>query len=73
MNQEDHDLLINIANDCKHMKEWTSTHTRDDDKKHEDNIERFEKIEDIAKWQNKILYGALGIISFITFMSHFIK
>jgi len=70
MNQEDHDLLLTIANDCKHMKEWCETHTKEDDQRHRDNLERFSQIEKNEKWQNKILYGALGIISFITFLSN---
>jgi len=73
MTTNDHDLLINIANDCKHMKEWTVKHTFDDDIRHKDNLEKFDKINENDKWQNKIIYGAIGAVLLIEFASKFIK
>lgn len=66
VNLDDHDLLIRIANDCEHMKEWTETHTKSDDT-------RFKTLNDNDKWQNKILYGFLGVFIFVEFIARLIK
>jgi len=73
MNQVDHDLLITIANDCKHMKAWTESHTKEDNDRHESNLIKFEKINDNDKWQNKILYGMIGVFIFVEFFVKVIK
>ena len=73
MTQDDGDLLqrmavkqAEIANDVKHMVKWSETHDKQDDN-------RFEKLEKNQLWQNKILYGGLGIIAFLGFMAKFVK
>lgn len=55
-----------IANDVKHMVKWSESHTVED-------IKRFEKIEKDMVWHNKILYGGIGVITFLGFVAKFIK
>lgn len=67
----DHDVLITIASDMRHMVEWTKSHERDDEIKHSANNKRLDAISRAVGFQSKIIYGALGIIAFVKFMTHF--
>ena len=53
MNQEDHDLLLNIANDTRHMREWTKTHESHDD-------ERFKRQGEKIDFLTKSIYLGIG-------------
>ena len=55
-----------ISNDVKHMVKWSEGHSIEDTR-------RFEKLDKDIIWQNKILYGGIGIIAFLGFISKFIK
>lgn len=55
-----------IANDVKHMVKWSESHDITD-------TNRFNKMEKDIVWQNKIIYGAFGIIAFLGFITKFIK
>ena len=73
MNTEERDMLIEVKNDMKHLVAWTHEHSELDDQRHRDSLMKFDKIDKDITWSNKILYGALGIIAFITFITNFIK
>lgn len=62
----DHDILIEIKTDVKHIVEWSKTHDKNDN-------DRFLKLDKDNAWRDKIIYGGLGIVGFITLVSHFIK
>ncbi len=73
MTQDNNEILqrmavkqAEIANDVKHMVKWSEEHDNDD-------TTRFDKMEKNLAWQNKILYGGLGIIGFIGFIAKFVK
>lgn len=66
MNQEDHDLLLEIKGDVKHFMSILSNHFEDDRIK-------FERIEKDTEFHNKIVYGCIGVIVFMEFVLKFIK
>lgn len=66
MNDGDHDLLQQIANDLKHVVKWVEKHDLDDTK-------RFDKVEKEMEFGKRILYGGVGIIVFVEFVFKFIK
>lgn len=66
MDSDQRDLIIEMHTDMKHMVKWTEAHDLKDDT-------RFDKIDKSNKWRDKLLYGALGIIAFIEFVTRFIK
>lgn len=63
--QDDHDLLIEIRGDTKHIKAWTETHEKSDN-------ERFNEIKADVEFHKKVIYGCLGVFIFIQFISKFI-
>lgn len=69
MNQTDHDLLITISNDMKHMVEWTKSHTDLDDSRHKENLKKFDKIdfnlEDLKRFKLKST-AIMGTVLVIT-------
>ncbi len=69
----DHDLLLTVSNDVKHMVEWTKSHTNLDDERHKDNLLKFDKIDNSVGFHSKVIYGVLGIVAFIDLISKFIK
>lgn len=73
MNQEDHDTILTVASDVRHIVEWTKVHTKDDDNRHEDNLKKFEKIDANQNLNNRIVYGLIGVFVFLEFASKFIK
>ncbi len=68
MNQrnEDHDNIIEIKNDVKHLCKHVSDHVKDDKT-------AFTKIEKDINWIQKIVYGGLGIVAFIELAAKFVK
>ena len=62
----DHDVLIEIKNDLKHVVSWIEAHEKKDDV-------RFTKIDKDIDFQKRITYAVLGIIFFVEFMFKFIK
>ena len=61
MNQDDINrdrLLTEVHSDVRHMVEWAEKHDKLDDI-------RFTRIEKDQAWQNKILYGCVGVVVFI--------
>lgn len=66
MTQEDHDLLIEIKSDVKHIREWTGVHDDKDDR-------RFAKVEKDLDFHRKIVYGGMGIVVFIEFIMKFVN
>lgn len=64
--QEDHDLLIEIRSDVKHIKQWTEAHEKSDN-------DRFNKILNDVEFHKKIIYGIGGIVFFIQVISRIIK
>jgi len=67
MNTEERDWLLEMKSDMRHMLEWAKTHTQNEDKRHEDNLKKFEDIRKNEVWQNKILYGLIGVFIFVEF------
>lgn len=66
MTKEDHDLLIEIKNDVKHIVSSLKDHIDNDDK-----IQK--EIKSDLKFHQKILYGGIGIVGFIEFIRGWIK
>ena len=66
MNQEDHDLLIEINSDIKHILKWTTDHDKKDN-------DRFEAVNKEIGFHKKIIYGGLGIVAFLQFVMQFLK
>lgn len=66
-------LLSEVHSDIKHVIEWTKTHTKMDDDRHGDNLNKFDKINASVAFHSKIIYGALGIVGFIEVVSKFLK
>lgn len=66
-------MLARIDVNVTHMKEWTVQHKFEDDKRHDDNLIKFDKIDANDRWQNKILYGMVGVFVFIEFVVKLIK
>lgn len=62
-----------IANDITHMVQWTHTHTADDEVRHQDNLKKFDRIDKTVGFQQKIIYGGIGIVAFIELAVKFIK
>lgn len=69
MNQEDHDLLIEIRSDTKHMKEWTIAHESNDNQRHIDNLTKFDKIDNKVLWLQRLAWGIIGIVFFVELMN----
>ena len=61
MNQDDHDIIIEIRNDLKHLMSFVKTHVEDDST-------RFTRIDKKLEFQDKIIYGAVGVVVFIQFI-----
>lgn len=59
-------ILAEIHTDVKHLLEWSKQHTQDDK-------EKFDKLDKDNQWRDKVIYGGLGIVGFVVFISHFIK
>ena len=58
---EKRDIIIaEMHSDLRHMVEWTKAHDLKDDK-------RFQKLDDDNQWRDKVIYGGLGIVGFISF------
>lgn len=55
-------ILSEVHADVKHIMKWTQDHEE------RDNV-RFEKIEKGMVWQNKILYGLVGVYVFVQFIA----
>lgn len=57
-----------IANDISHMVEWTKTHTKQDDARHDDNIKKFDVINGALeglkefKWKSTAIVGAVLVM-----------
>ena len=66
MNNEDHDLLIEIKGDVKHIVEWSKSHDASD-------IKRFDSMDKRMKWAEKMLYGAVGVFVMVEFLTKIIK
>jgi len=66
MSSSDHDLLIGISGDVKHIREWTDVHDKKDDS-------RFAKVERDLEFHRKIVYGGIGIVVFVEFIMKFLK
>lgn len=66
MNIEDHDLLLEIKGDTKHLVDTMNSHILDDKV-------NFKKITDEQSWHSKILYSGLGIVLFIEFIAKVLK
>lgn len=66
-------MLARMDENLNHLVEWTKNHKVEDDEKHRDNLGKFKSINDTLGFQNKIIYGALGIIAFIEFVSKVVK
>lgn len=66
MNQLDHDLLIEIHSDIKHIASDLKDHVLLDDSR---QLEIKSKLE----FHQKVLYGIIGIVGFIELASKFIK
>ena len=61
VNQEDHDILINISSDVKHIIEWNKGHQTQDDDRHKENIFRITALER-SKWQ---IIGGVSVMGFV--------
>ena len=66
MSQLDHDLLQQISNDTKHIVSWSEKHEKIDD-------ERFRIQNSKTEFQQKIIYGMLGVFIFIEFVFKVLK
>ena len=55
MNQEDHDLIIEINADVKHIKKWTESHQKQDDERHVEQQKQ-------NKSYNRIIWLGGGIL-----------
>lgn len=66
VNPHDHDLLTRIDANLSNHISLVETHIQDD-KTH------FKKIDDDLGWIRKILYGGLGVIATIEFLSRFMS
>lgn len=73
VSQTDHDVMIEIRSDVKHILEWNKSHKEDDDLKHSENLVKFDKIARNDDFQNKMIYGAMGVIAFVELIGKFIK
>jgi len=61
MNQEDHDLLTQIANDVKHLVKNFDKHIQEDK-------ESFKSQGNDIKWNSKIIWMGLGALALIQFL-----
>ena len=66
MNQNDHDLIIQIASDTKHMREWSITHEKKDD-------DRYAEQQNQNKAYNRVIWLGGGILIAIQALFKFIK
>ena len=64
--REFYDKMMEVHSDVKHLVEHVAAHIKEDKAS-------FAKIEKDQVWTNKIIYGGLGIVAFIEFVSNFIK
>ena len=65
------DMLTRIDLNLVHIKEWASAHKKEDDERHQETIVKFNNINKTLSFQNKIIYGAFGIIAFLEFVVRF--
>ncbi len=63
---EDHDLLINIASDVKHMVNWSRDHNILDEARYLENKKEIDFLR-------KIAYGGIGVFVVLEFLAKFIK
>lgn len=54
-------LLTQIDGNVHQMMEWTKGHTDLDEKRHDENLAKFDKI-------NVVMYGGFGIVAFVGFI-----
>ena len=59
-------LLTEVHSDIKHLVKWTEAHAMDD----KENFRELRKSQEFIK---KVVYGGIGVIAFIEFISRFIK
>ena len=69
----DHDLLLRINENVNHIKDWASSHKEEDNQKHEENLKKFDKIQDTQTWHSRVIYGCLGIVAFLQLFGVFHK
>lgn len=69
MTTEDHDLLIEIRGDVKHMKEWSVNHTADDDRRHKDNSKKFDEVDNRILWLSRLAWGLIGVVVFVELLN----
>ena len=62
----DHDMLLEIRNDVKHMVKWAEKHEFE-------NNDRFKKIDKDAEFFRKIIYGCVGVIFFVELVLNVFK
>lgn len=67
------DKIIETHNDVKHLVKNFDQHIDEDEQKHRDNILKFDAINKTLGFQQKIIYGALGIVAFLEFISKFVR
>ena len=70
---EDHDLLIEIANDLKHMINWSRDHDTLDTSRFLAQKQELNDQKKEINFHNKIVYGGLGIFLFVEFVIKFVK
>ena len=63
---EDHDLLIEIARDLKHLVAWSRDHEIMD-------AARFLEANKEIAFLRKIAYGVIGVVVFVEFVIKFVK
>lgn len=66
MNNEDHDVLIEIRSDVKHFKDWANRHDKID-------TERFELANKRISWVEKIAYLGIGGLAMLNIFLNLFK
>lgn len=69
--REDHDLIIEINADVKHILEWNKSHSLDDEIKHQENLKKFDKINKTQEFHQRIIWGGLGGLAVLEFLLKF--
>lgn len=63
MKDEDHDILLTVANDVKWVRNWTEAHTKQDDDRHKDNLQKFDKIDITMEEFKKFKWKRTGALA----------
>lgn len=68
MDTEHRDLLIRIDANVSNLVSNFEKHLVDDDRRHQENLTKFDKLKVSQEFSSKIIYGIVGAFIFLEFL-----